>query len=205
MLVLHYTGMRDAASALARLCDPASQVSAHYVVDEDGTIYRLVEETQRAWHAGVSQWRDIRDVNSRSIGIEIVNPGHDFAYHPFPAAQMAAVADLAHDILGRHPIPPRNVVGHSDIAPARKIDPGEKFDWRGLAAQKIGLFPLARETTSRSLLDLLAAYGYDVRDAAAAIGAFQRHFRTSRINGVEDAECRELAAALSKLAGLNYE
>jgi N-acetylmuramoyl-L-alanine amidase len=205
MLVLHYTGMRDAASALARLCDPAAEVSAHYVVDEDGTIYRLVDEMQRAWHAGASRWRTTSDVNSRSIGIEIVNPGHEFGYRDFPQAQMRSVIDLAHDILARHPaITPRNVVGHSDVAPTRKIDPGEKFDWRGLAAQGIGLFPTARQATPRDLVSLLAAYGYDTHDEQAAIAAFQRHFRTSRIDGVADDECRELAAALSKQAGLDY-
>jgi N-acetylmuramoyl-L-alanine amidase len=204
LLVLHYTGMRDAESAIARLCDPGAEVSAHYLVDEDGTVLRLVDEAQRAWHAGASHWRDIDDVNSRSIGIEIVNPGHEFGYRDFPAAQMAAVIDLSREILGRHPIPPRNVVGHSDIAPTRKLDPGEKFDWPSLAARGVGLFPLEGETTSRDLITLLGAYGYDVRDRTAAIAAFQRRFRISRIDGIEDDECRTRAAALSKLAGLPY-
>jgi N-acetylmuramoyl-L-alanine amidase len=206
LLVLHYTGMRDADSAIARLCDPDAQVSAHYVVDEDGTIFRLVDESHRAWHAGASRWRDVTDVNSHSIGIEIVNQGHEFGYRDFPAAQMQAVITLAQDILARHPaIEPRNVLAHSDVAPTRKIDPGEKFNWRGLAAQGIGLWPTVPQATSQDLVSLLGAYGYDVRDANAAIAAFQRRFRTARIDGVEDQECRELAAALSKQVGLAYE
>lgn len=142
LLVLHYTGMRTAQEALLRLCDPAAQVSAHYVVDEDGTIYQLVEEEMRAWHAGVSCWRGRENINDLSIGVEIVNPGHEFGYRPFPAAQMEAVAALCNDIVERHPaIEPRNVVGHSDIAPERKEDPGELFDWAWLASRGVGLWP----------------------------------------------------------------
>jgi N-acetylmuramoyl-L-alanine amidase len=204
LLVLHYTGMRDAKSAIARLCDPAAEVSAHWLIDEDGTIVRLVDEAQRAWHAGASRWRGIADVNSRSIGIELVNPGHEFGYREFPAAQMESLAGLAHQILGRHrAIEPRNVLAHSDVAPARKLDPGEKFDWRGLAAQGIGLWPAAPQPTSLTLVELLGQYGYDTSDAPAAITAFQRRFRTARIDGVDDAECRELAAAVARLAGLD--
>lgn len=206
LLVLHYTGMGDAASALARLCDPAAEVSAHYFVDEDGTVLRLVDETQRAWHAGASRWRGIADVNSRSIGIEIVNPGHAFGYRDFPAPQMQSVIELSLQILARHPaIVPRNVLAHSDVAPTRKIDPGEKFDWRALAARGIGLFPDAPQATTRDLVSLLRDYGYDVGDETAAIAAFQRRFRVARIDGVGDEECRGLAAALSKQAGLAYE
>ena len=138
-LVLHYTGMRSAEAALARLCDPAAKVSAHYVVDEDGTVYALVEEARRAWHAGVSYWRGVRQLNDCSVGIEIVNPGHEFGYRAFPRRQMAAVEALCRHILARHDIPARNVVGHSDVAPDRKQDPGELFDWPGLAAQGIGV------------------------------------------------------------------
>lgn len=142
VLVLHYTGMKSAEEALLRLCDPASQVSSHYVVDEDGTIYQLVEEEMRAWHAGVSYWRGRENINDISIGIEIVNPGHEFGYRAFPQAQMQAVAALARDICDRHPaIEKRNVVGHSDIAPARKEDPGELFNWAWLAEQGVGLWP----------------------------------------------------------------
>ncbi|MQP67134.1 N-acetylmuramoyl-L-alanine amidase [Niveispirillum sp. SYP-B3756] len=141
MLVLHYTGMPDGPSALARLCDPASQVSAHYLVGEDGTIWKLVAEERRAWHAGKSFWRGERDINSRSIGIELVNPGHEWGYRPFPRAQMEALIALCRDIMGRHPISPLRVLGHSDVAPDRKQDPGEKFDWLALAMAGIGAWP----------------------------------------------------------------
>ncbi len=141
MLVLHYTGMQTAAAALARLCDPAAKVSSHYLVDEDGAVHALVEEQNRAWHAGVSFWRGATGLNDRSIGIEIVNPGHEFGYRPFPPVQMRAVRALCHGILARWPgIVARNVVAHSDIAPNRKQDPGELFDWRGLAQAGIGLW-----------------------------------------------------------------
>ncbi|WP_164157548.1 N-acetylmuramoyl-L-alanine amidase, partial [Sandarakinorhabdus rubra] len=141
MLVMHYTGMQSAAAAIERLADPAAKVSAHYVVAEDGTVLRMVAEDKRAWHAGKSWWRGVTDVNSASVGIEIVNPGHEFGYVPFPAEQMAAVAALAADIVARHRIPPANVVGHSDIAPTRKEDPGELFDWPMLAARGLAAAP----------------------------------------------------------------
>ncbi len=141
MLVLHYTGMPTAQDALQKMCDADAKVSAHYVVDEDGTCYRLVKEDCRAWHAGLSKWRGHDNINQRSIGIEIVNPGHEFGYRPFPAAQMKMVAWLCRDILSRHEIPKRNVVGHCDIAPKRKQDPGELFDWQTLAKLGIGLYP----------------------------------------------------------------
>src|SRR5262245_1725531 len=132
MLVMHYTGMRSCEEAVARLTDAASKVSSHYTVDEDGTIYRHVAEEMRAWHAGISSWRGLADVNARAIGIEIVNPGHEFGYREFPERQIAAVIALGKAIVGRHPIPARNVVGHSDVAPARKEDPGELFPWKRL-------------------------------------------------------------------------
>src|SRR5690606_11494193 len=138
MVVLHYTGMPSAEAALKRLTDPQSKVSAHYVLDEDGTIYRLVPEDKRAWHAGVAFWRGIRDVNARSIGIELVNPGHEFGYREFPSAQIDALLELLADIGSRHEIMPGNYVGHSDIAPARKEDPGELFPWHRLAVAGFG-------------------------------------------------------------------
>ena len=195
MLVLHYTGMTSAAAALARLCDPAAEVSAHYLIDEDGAIHALVAEEMRAWHAGRSWWRGETDVNSRSIGIELVNPGHEFGYRPFPPAQIAALVDLAGGILARHPIPPRNVVGHADVAPARKQDPGELFPWAALAAKGIGLWPEAGTAVSDAIA-MLAAYGYDTSDPAAALVAFQRHFRPERVDGVADAETVALLAGL---------
>ena len=140
-LVIHYTGMVSAAAALARLTDARARVSAHWCVGEDGTLWRLVPEEQRAWHAGISAWRGRRSVNDRSIGIELVNPGHEHGYRPFPPAQMDALVDLARAIAARHPIDPRNVVAHADIAPGRRQDPGELFDWARLARAGIGLWP----------------------------------------------------------------
>lgn len=196
MLVIHYTGMETGQAALDRLCDPQAEVSAHYMIDEDGTLYALVDEDQRAWHAGVSFWRGETDINSRSIGIELVNPGHEFGLRPFTRAQMAALIDLAQGLLARHAIAPRNVVGHSDIAPARKQDPGELFDWRGLAAKGVGLWPYAVPQGHGASPAALAEYGYEVADMGAAIAAFQRHFRPEQIDGVWDADC---AARLKSL------
>lgn len=181
MLILHYTGMQSGVAALERLTDPASQVSAHYLVDEDATIWRLVAEDRRAWHAGKAAWTDVRDVNSHSIGIEIVNPGHEFGYRPFPDGQMRAVRALCRDILARHPIPPGNVLGHSDVAPDRKQDPGELFDWRGLAADGIGLWPRdgqAYPPPAEDLGTLLARLGYDLTLSSYAdvLTAWQRHW-----------------------------
>ena len=207
MLVLHYTGMRSCEAALDRLCDPAAKVSAHYMIDEDGTIHALVAEDRRAWHAGVCCWRGARDVNGRSIGIELVNPGHEFGYRPFADAQMEALIDLCAGVLARHPIQPRNVVGHSDVAPARKQDPGERFDWPRLAARGIGLWPGAAaplEVAEGEVLTMLGAYGYDTGAAdperRAAIAAFQRHFRPTRVDGLADAETAGRLAALLRLA-----
>lgn len=191
ILVLHYTGMASAEEALSRLCDPVAKVSAHYVVAEDGAVHGLVPEERRAWHAGLSWWRGAGDVNGRSIGIELANPGHEFGYRPFPEAQMAALERLAKGILRRHPIPARNVVGHSDVAPRRKQDPGELFEWERLAAAGIGLWPsvdAAAAGAGAGAGELLARYGYETVDLAAAVAAFQRHFRPARIDGVADAE-----------------
>ena len=139
MVVVHYTGMQSADEALERLCDPMAGVSAHYLIEENGTVHRLVREDRRAWHAGKSFWRGITDVNSASIGIELVNPGHEFGYRPFPEAQMEALLPLLADMVQRHDVPRANVVGHSDIAPVRKEDPGELFDWDLLAAHRLAL------------------------------------------------------------------
>lgn len=203
-LVLHYTGMRSGAEAIARLRDPAARVSSHYAVEEDGAIIRLVPETRRAWHAGISHWRGAAALNDRSIGIEIVNPGHDWGYRPFPALQMAAVCDLCLEILARHPIPPINVVAHSDIAPDRKTDPGELFDWEGLAANGVGLWPPAAAATAAAPAGaeaaLLGAIGYRTDlPLPVLLAAFQRHWRPARVDGVADAET---LARLAALAGM---
>jgi N-acetylmuramoyl-L-alanine amidase len=208
MLVLHYTGMQSAAAALDRLCDPAAEVSAHYVVEEDGTLWRLVPEARRAFHAGISCWHGESSLNHVSIGIEIVNPGHEWGYRPFPEPQMAAVEELCRDILARHPVPPYRVVGHSDIAPDRKADPGELFDWPRLARAGIGLWPTPAPGLARrrgrgvglvqragALADL-ARIGYCVTAATeqVALAAFQRRFRPERWDGLLDGEtCARLA------------
>src|SRR6195952_2802969 len=145
ILVLHYTGMVDAASAIARLADPEAKVSAHYLIAEDGQIVRMVDESKRAWHAGKSHWRGLDDINSASIGIELVNPGHEFGYRPFPEAQIDALIPLVASIVERHGITRGNIVGHSDIAPARKQDPGELFPWARLAKLRLSLPPPPRE------------------------------------------------------------
>jgi N-acetylmuramoyl-L-alanine amidase len=211
MLVIHYTGMVDAQSALERLGDSIAKVSAHYCIDEDGKIYQLVDEEKRAWHAGVSYWRGESDVNSRSLGIELVNPGHDHGYKAFPIVQMESLIGLCSQILERHPISKRNVVGHSDIAPSRKQDPGEFFDWQGLASEDIGLWPSPLSETTLAPYDantMLADYGYEIPTSTdsravtpgavshSVAEAFQRHFRPSKIDGVMDEECTRLLATL---------
>ena len=188
MLVLHYTGMPTGEEALARLTNIEHEVSAHYLIEEDGRVFQLVPEAQRAWHAGVSYWRGHKSLNARSIGIELVNPGHDFGYRPFPKLQMMALETLALDILARHSIPPRNVVGHSDIAPTRKNDPGELFDWRSLAAKGIGMWPERAANGPSNVMDALETVGYETLDYARALAAFQRHFRPVEIQGVSDSD-----------------
>jgi N-acetylmuramoyl-L-alanine amidase len=210
-IVLHYTGMRHADAALELLKAPGSEVSCHYFVHEDGRIVQLVQESQRAWHAGKSSWAGETDINSCSIGIEIVNPGHDHGYPPFPKRQIAAVTALCRSIQTRHTIPPTRVLAHSDVAPARKQDPGEKFPWRTLYESGVGhwvkpapimhfgqtLRPGDRSTAVATMQKLLGDYGYGVevngeydvvtRDVVAA---FQRHFRPERVDGVFDASTR---------------
>ncbi len=199
MLVLHYTGMRSAGAALARMCDPAAKVSAHYCIGEDGNVFQLVDEKQRAWHAGVSYWRGHDDVNARSIGVELVNPGHEFGYRAFPEPQMEALIALCGAVLSRHAVPPRNVVGHSDIAPSRKTDPGELFDWKRLAGEGIGLWPEPATGDPATVPAMLADYGYNAGEEGA-LAAFQRHFRPSRIDGLADQETAALLAGLLAIA-----
>jgi N-acetylmuramoyl-L-alanine amidase len=210
MLILHYTGMTTAQAALDRLCDPAARVSSHYVVEEDGAVWRLVPEERRAWHAGESGWLGRRDINAHSIGIEIVNPGHEFGYRPFPGAQIDAVASLCRDIFTRWTIPARLVLGHSDVAPHRKQDPGELFPWRSLAEVGIGLWPDFSRMPARlpatvtEIQTALAAYGYDMpvtgvmdQRSVEVLIAFQRHFRPERCDGVADDETRRRIALVA--------
>ena len=204
MIVLHYTGMESGEAALARLRDPAAEVSAHYLVDEDGTVHRLVPEDKRAWHAGASHWRGITDVNSASIGIELVNPGHEHGYREFTEAQIEALVPLMQEIKDRYGITRGNIVGHSDVAPARKDDPGELFDWERLARFRLALPRPNKYLTDplwsdASFLLALERFGYDVVDTQAAVRAFQRRYRPEIIDGVIDGHCR--AILLSLLTG----
>jgi N-acetylmuramoyl-L-alanine amidase len=214
-VVLHYTGMMSCAAALERLCDPAAHVSVHYLIDEDGTTYRLVAENQRAWHAGNSFWRGVRDINSTSIGIEIANPGHDHGYRAFPDAQIAALLELLSGIVLRHAVTPDNFLGHADIAPGRKADPGELFPWERLAGEGFGLWP-EPAIPLPGIPDLGAAFrrlseiGYPVpvtellgadllqptSGATDVITAFQRRFRPQKVDGVLDLETAAILAAV---------
>ena len=202
MLVIHYTGMKSKKAALDRLCDPLAKVSCHYFIDENGIVVSLVDEDKRAWHAGISSWRGNEDINSRSIGVELVNPGHDNGYRDFPRPQMMALIDLVHGILSRHPIPPRNVVGHSDVAPMRKIDPGERFDWAKLAAEGIGLWPNEPKVGGNfsDISSMLSEDGYDIINPASAINAFQRHFHPEKVNKNADIETLSRLKALIELS-----
>ena len=201
IIVLHYTGMQDAASAIARLRDPASRVSAHYVVAEDGQTFRLVPEEKRAWHAGRSYWRGLTQLNDYSVGIEIVNPGHEWGYRAFPDAQIEVVMRLVAEIKDRYRVTRGNVVGHSDIAPTRKQDPGELFPWGKLARHRLALPRPTRNLmdpnwTDSGFLLALERFGYDVSDAMAATVAFQRRFRPELVDGTIDGECRAILLAL---------
>lgn len=215
ILMLHYTGMRTGDDAFARLTDREAKVSSHYFVEEDGRIDQLVPEQRRAWHAGVGSWKGATDINARSIGIEIVNPGHENGYRDFPTVQIDAVIALCRDIILRRRIKPARVLAHSDTAPARKIDPGEKFPWARLAAAGVGRFDPAPLTDGKTLsannrgadvLDLqkkLVRVGYGLErtgvydDATTTVvSAFQRHFRPARVDGIADISTRESLARL---------
>jgi len=216
ILLLHYTGMESTEAAIQRLCDREAKVSSHYVVDEDGRISQLVAEALRARHAGVSSWEGVTDINSRSIGIEIGNGGHDFGYPDFPARQIAAVIALSRDIIQRHVIRADRVLAHSDVAPARKNDPGEKFPWDQLAAAGVGLWvkphpvagsdELKRGDSGDAVAALqrdLADYGYGIEATGRfddkmreVVVAFQRHFRPTRVDGIADVSTVKTLQAL---------
>jgi N-acetylmuramoyl-L-alanine amidase len=210
LIVLHYTGMQSGAEALEWLCNPESKVSAHYLVEEDGAIFQLVEEDRRAWHAGVGYWQGVRNINDISIGIEMVNRGHAWGYTPFPEIQVQAVMGLCHDIMARHELPAQNVIGHSDIAPTRKQDPGELFPWEKCAKEGIGIWhdvaagsiPPAPQPITAQELDALAQIGYEIIEddpthLHAVITAFQRHFRPHLLNGKWDTECSAIILNLA--------
>jgi N-acetylmuramoyl-L-alanine amidase len=219
MILLHYTGMPTGAAALARLRDPAARVSAHYLVEEDGRVFVLAPEARRCWHAGVSYWKGERDINGCSIGIEIVNPGHEFGYRPFAEPQVQAVVELVGDIRERWEVADARILGHSDVAPSRKEDPGELFPWKRLAEAGHGLWaePVAAPGVALSEGDEgagvfalqagLTRLGYDsaptgAYDAGTAtiVRAFQRHWRPAQVDGVADGETRARLIALLRLA-----
>jgi N-acetylmuramoyl-L-alanine amidase len=216
ILLLHYTGMTNTAIALDRLCDPAAKVSSHYVVQEDGNVLQLVPEARRAWHAGLSSWDGVSDINSRSIGIEIANPGHSYGYPDFPEFQVAAVIALCGDIVKRRGIRAERVLAHSDVAPQRKLDPGEKFPWARLHRAGVGAWAtpspiqpgvrLVPGDSGPEIAELQAAlrrYGYGIEATGvyddlteAVVTAFQRHFRTDCIDGRADQSTIETLRAL---------
>lgn len=211
ILLLHYTGMPDGEGAVNWLCTEESRVSCHYLVHEDELIVQMVPEAKRAWHAGKGSWRGHEDINSRSIGIEIVNPGHDHGYPDFPQVQINSVIPLCADIIARNGIEARNVLAHSDIAPGRKRDPGEKFPWRTLWENSIGHWVEPVPVTSgrflslgdsgqpvEALQGLLAHYGYGIEVdgnfdemTTKTVHAFQEHFRQERVDGIADASTIE--------------
>lgn len=211
ILLLHYTGMPTAQEALEILCDPASSVSAHYLIYETGEVFALVPEEKRAWHAGKAYWRGHRNINARSIGVEIVNPGHEWGYRDFPSAQMEALIVLAKGVVERHCISMRNVLAHSDVAPERKQDPGERFDWEALAREGIGLWVGKEGVENLSLLsgigdeDIfqsdLERFGYDPEIALEiATAAFQRHYRPWKVDGIIDIESHKILRQLIVMA-----
>ncbi|WP_242913831.1 peptidoglycan recognition protein family protein [Brevundimonas pishanensis] len=225
ILVLHYTGMQTGEEALARLCDPEAKVSSHYMVEEDGRIFRLVAEERRAWHAGRGVWQGTDDVNGASIGIEIVNPGHEFGYRPFPEVQIDAVIKLVADIRSRWTIPDNRIIAHSDMAPSRKDDPGELFPWKRLAGEGHGLWfepaaeriqalgvPLQPGDEGLGVIVLRAGLhrlGYGIQpggeydeETVQTVKAFQRHWRQHRVDGIADGETRARLVGLLQLASV---
>lgn len=206
IIILHYTGMPSGQAAEDWLCNPDSQVSSHYLVHLDGTVVQMVREEDRAWHAGKSSWSGLTDINSASVGIEIVNTGHEFGYRDFPKAQMQAVIALCRDITRRHAIAPYLVLGHSDVAPGRKVDPGERFSWRMLSKAGLGHYVAPSPIRDGAGLQLgdggeavqalqaalsLYGYGLDITGqyddrTKTVVSAFQQHFRQRRIDGIAD-------------------
>jgi len=210
IIVIHYTGMGSALEALEALCDPVSKVSAHYFIDEDGSVLDLVKEEKRAWHAGMAFWRGSTDVNSRSIGIELVNPGHEFGYRAFTEAQMKVLIDLCAALMKKYKIPAYNIVGHSDVSPERKTDPGELFDWKKLALNGVGLWPNptaeevaeAEEMVKNEYAFQHTLYDYGYNPLAAYIDvvrAFHRHFYPEKFEEdfPDDVDSQSVAKLLS--------
>ena len=220
MILLHYTGMRSGAAALARLTNPKAKVSAHWMIEEDGALISLVPEARRAWHAGKASWRGASDINGASVGVELVNPGQEFGYRPFPPLQIATLIELIGEIRSRWTIPDERILGHSDVAPERKEDPGELFPWRALARAGHGLWarrpaapgpPLALGDEGPAVFALEAGLnrlGYDLpptgrygRPTELVVSAFQRHWIQTRVDGVADGQTRATLMALLRKAG----
>jgi len=204
-LIMHYTGMENAKLSLAHLCDKNSKVSAHYLLDENGRIFQLVSEEKRAWHAGVSYWAGETDINSQSIGIELQNRGHEWGYNDFPKVQIKSLIELVMDIRKRHHIPEKNILGHSDIAPERKQDPGEFFPWEEISFYNIGYWPKlpqkkielthSRQATQKNL----SLIGYNPETPFSEnLKAFQRHYRPSKVDGILDNETAHLIDFIAK-------
>lgn len=212
MIILHYTGMRSGKAALQRLCDPESEVSAHYVIEEAGKTHQLVADEKRAWHAGKSYWKGETDINSASIGVEIVNPGHEFGYEAFPEKQIKALSALCQNLMQQHRISPANVLGHSDIAITRKIDPGHLFPWERLAREGVGLWPAPEEMDyqaaedllmNEGLHELLGGYGYDPAESYEdTLIAFHRHFAPEKFQAFDDRPGEPDVATGAKLLSL---
>lgn len=212
MIILHYTGMETGKEALQRLCDPASEVSAHYVIEESGRIHHLVDDDKRAWHAGVSYWNGITDLNSTSLGIEIVNKGHDFGYEDFPQKQMDAVINLCKKLQKIYSISDDNILGHSDIAPGRKIDPGEKFPWERMTREGVGLWPAPQEMDYQAAedlilnqdaaMELLVSFGYNPEiDFAILMQEFHRHFYPEKFKDGQNSQEPDVGS-IAKLLSL---
>ena len=212
MIILHYTGMETGRAALERLCDPESKVSAHYVIEESGAIHQLVDDEKRAWHAGVASWEGLSDINSASIGIEIVNGGHDFNLPAFPDKQIKALEGLLEKLIQKYSVSADKILGHSDVAPGRKIDPGEKFPWARLAQNGYGLWPAPQEMDFQaaqdlileqgSVLELLGGFGYDTRvEFFVLIQEFHRHFYPEKFKDAARASEPDVAT-IAKLLSL---
>lgn len=213
MIILHYTGMKTARAALDRLCDPAAEVSAHYVIEQNGKTHQLVDDAHRAWHAGKAYWRGQRDINSASIGIEIVNPGHEFGYRPFKNKQIRAVSELCQKLMKTYAISPANILAHSDIAPARKLDPGHLFPWQDLAAVDIGLWPVPEGVDYQAAEDivlnhttfheLLCALGYDPEvPFEELVVAYHRHFCPEKFSDCDDKPAEPDVLSCARLLSL---
>lgn len=199
MILIHYTDMKSTLEALAWLTNPIANVSAHYLIDEGGRIYSLVDESKRAWHAGESFWRGCRDINSCSIGIELANPGHTYGYQPFFEAQIEALISLSLEIQSRWKIPSSRILGHSDVAPRRKQDPGHLFPWDKLHQEGLGLWPSKEKTPCKDFMEGLGQIGYETTSPPHTLLAFQRHFQPHKVDGLADDETLSLIQGLLAL------